>query len=87
MSPTADDGALIITSRARGRQPSAWRSWKTSRAPCRGSGGPTWASWWARNSIDASATERPAVLARVAARRARRVDGEDAVPVLVWTGW
>jgi hypothetical protein len=38
------------------------------------------------DSIDATAKERRAVGARLTARRARRVDGQDAVSVLVWTG-
>ena len=38
------------------------------------------------DSIDATAAERRAVFARLTARRTRRVDGQDVVSVLVWTG-
>jgi hypothetical protein len=37
------------------------------------------------DSIDATASERLAVFARLAARRARGVDGQDMVSILVWT--
>jgi hypothetical protein len=37
------------------------------------------------DSIDATATERRAVFARLTARRARKVD-EQAVAILEWTG-
>jgi hypothetical protein len=38
------------------------------------------------DSIDATASERRAIFARLTARRARRVDGQDVVSVLVWAG-
>ena len=84
MSPTADDGALIITF------PRAWTAAQrlefmadVARALPR----ERWAHVGERmctDSIEATATERRAVFARLAAWRARKVDPED-VSILVWT--
>ena len=41
--------------------------------------------WMGTDSIDATAAERRAVFARLAARRARGVDAQ-AVAILEWTG-
>jgi hypothetical protein len=86
MSPTADDGALIITF------PRAWTAEQrlafmedVARAVPR----ERWAhvgESMCTDSIDATATERRAVFARLTARRARKADGQDVVSVLVWTG-
>ena len=38
------------------------------------------------DSIDATATERRTVFARLSARLTRRAGGQDVVSVLVWTG-
>jgi hypothetical protein len=86
MSPAADDGALIITF------PRAWTAEQrlafmadVARAVPR----ERWAHVGERtgtDSIDVTPAERRAVFARLTARRARRVDGQDVVSVLVWTG-
>jgi hypothetical protein len=83
MSPTADDGALIITF------PRVWISAQrlafmadVARALER------WAHVGAvmgTDSIDATAPERQGVFARLTARRARGVD-QQAVAILEWTG-
>ena len=85
MSPTAADGALIITC------PRTWTAAPrlafmedVARAVLR----ERWAhvgELMCTDSIDATAPERRAVFARLAARRARQVD-EQAVAILEWTG-
>jgi hypothetical protein len=85
MSPTADDGALIITF------PRAWTAEQrlafmedVARALPR----ERWAhlgELQCTDSIDATAAERRAVFARLTARRARKVDQQD-VATLEWTG-
>ena len=86
MSPTADAGGLIITF------PRVWTAAQrlafmadVARALPR----ERWAHVGERmgtDSIDATAPERRAVLARLTARRARGADGQDVVSVLDWTG-
>jgi hypothetical protein len=86
MSQAADDGALIITF------PRAWTAAQrlafmedVARALPR----ERWAhvgEGMGTDSIDATASERRAVFARLTARRARKVDGQDVVSVLVWAG-
>ena len=83
---TADGGGLIITF------PRAWTAAQrlafmadVARALPR----ERWAHVGERmctDSLDATAPERRAVFARLTARRARRVDGQDVVSVLEWTG-
>ena len=85
MSPTTDDGALIITF------PRTWTADQrlafmadVARAVLR----ERWAHVGERmctDSIDATAPERRAVFARLTARRARKVDQQD-VAILEWTG-
>jgi hypothetical protein len=86
MSPPADDGALIITF------PHAWTAAQrlgfmadVARALPRERSAHV-GERMCTDSIDATASERRAVFARLTARRARRVDGQDAVSVLVRTG-
>jgi hypothetical protein len=86
MSPAADDGALIITF------PRAWTAEQRlafMEDVARSLSRERWAYVGERmctDSIDATAAERRAVFARLTARRARRVDGQDVVSILVWTG-
>jgi hypothetical protein len=85
MTPPAVDGALIITF------PRAWTAAQrhefmadVARALPR----ERWADvdeLMCTDSIDATATERRAVFARLTTRRARKVDQQD-VAILVWSG-
>jgi hypothetical protein len=85
MSPTADDGALIITF------PRVWTAEQrlefmadVARAVPR----ERWAhvgEWMCTDRINATASERRAVFARFTARRARKVGQQDGA-ILVWTG-
>ena len=85
MRPPADDGTLIITF------PRAWTAAErlafmedVARALPR----ERWAhvgELMCTDSIDATATERRAVFARLTARRARKVD-QQPVAILEWTG-
>jgi hypothetical protein len=85
MSPTADDGGLIITFP---------RTWTASQRlafmadVARALPRKRWAharELMCTDSIEATAPERRAVFARLAARRARGVN-EQAVAILEWTG-
>jgi hypothetical protein len=85
-SSTGDDDALIATF------PRAWTAAQrlafmadVARAVPRERGAHV-GEGMRTESIEATAAERRAVVARLTARRARRVDGQDAVSVLVWTG-
>ena len=86
MSPTVDGGALIITF------PRAWTAAQRLEFMvdvARAVPHERWAhvgGLMCTDSIEATAPERRAVFARLTARRARRVDGQDVVSVLVWTG-
>ena len=84
MSPAANDGALIITF------PRAWIAEQrlafmedVARAVPRERWGHV-GEGMCTDSIEATATERRAVFARLTARRARKVD-EPNVSVLEWT--
>lgn len=85
MSPTADDGALIITF------PRAWTAAQRLEFMADGARALPRERWahvgelMCTDSIDASAAERRAVFARLTARRARGVDAQ-AVAILEWTG-
>jgi hypothetical protein len=85
MSPSADNGGLIITFP---------RAWTTAQRlafmadVARALPLERWAHVGERmctDSIDATAPERRAIFARLTARRARKVDALD-VSVLEWTG-
>jgi hypothetical protein len=85
MSPAADVGALIITF------PRAWTAAQRlafMEDVARGVPRERWAhvgELMGTDSIDATASERRAVFARLTARRGRKVDQQD-VAILEWTG-